>query len=164
MLEPDVESLWRRFEDAARRYCKVIDSVESMASSQSLYIEIAAPLADLFAAGRSLPVVRISDDDFEVESPGHEVWRKAFETINRLTGDEDPYRTVFNPQKDTEAIEAALAVDLADIYVDVLPAIQWEDMEHLNDLLFELRLSFQGNWGQHALEAMKVINWRYPYW
>ncbi|MEZ4521668.1 MAG: DUF5063 domain-containing protein [Thermomicrobiales bacterium] len=94
----------------------------------------------------------------------HDEWRSTFDAINRLTGGEDPYRTVFHPQEDTEVVTAALADDLADIYRDVLPAVNWDDPVHLKDLLFELRISFQEHWARHALEALRVIHWRNPYW
>ena len=159
-----VEADWLRFQDAAQRYCAVIDSVGEMQDSVDLYAAIAVPLADLYAAGRRLSVVNTSDDDFEVEELSHDAWRGIFEAIDRLTGDADPYRTVFDPQEDSEVVEAALADDLADIYRDVLPAVRWNDPVHLNDLLFELWMSFQGHWARHALEAMRVIHWRHPYW
>jgi hypothetical protein len=53
MLEPDVEPIRRRFEDASRRYCNVIDSVEGMASSESLYIEIAALVSAQLGTARA---------------------------------------------------------------------------------------------------------------
>lgn len=87
-----------------------------------------------------------------------------FHSINALTSEDDPYRTVIDPHKDMGLVEAALAEDLADIYSDVFPATQWDDPEHLDDLLFELRFHFQGHWGRHALEAMRAIHWRRGYW
>jgi hypothetical protein len=125
---------------------------------------VAVPLADLYAAGLLLPSVRGTADEVEIESLDGDSWRKLFWAINALTSDQDPYRTVVDPHADTDIVEAALADDLADIYRDVWPATTWDDPEHLDDLLFELRFSFQGHWGRHALEAMRAIHWRRGYW
>ena len=165
MVAPDIEMAWSRFQRAARRYCAVIDAVTDINDSETLYREIGQPLAELYAAGLELPSVPPTDDDFEVEDLGLERWWEIFKMIDRLTSDEDPYRTIVDPDEDTECIEAALAMDLTDIYVDIYPATEGEDSAHLRDRLWELRFAFQSNWGLHALEAMRVMYWRnHRYW
>jgi hypothetical protein len=109
-------------------------------------------------------MVAVSDDDIEIPKLSTEESHSLYLRINALTGSDDPYRTVFDPQEDTTPVPAALAVDLAHIYRDVAPAVDWSDEHHLNDLLFELHVSFQGHWARHALEAMRVVHWRHPYW
>lgn len=136
-----------------------------MNDSETLYREVGQPLAELYAAGLKLPSVPPTDDDFDVEGLGSDAWWTTFKAIDRLTSDEDPYRTIFVPDEDTEHVEAALAVDLTEIYVDIYLATEWEDSAHLDDLLWELRFAFQSNWGRHALEAMRVMYWRnHRYW
>ena len=136
-----------------------------MADTETLYREAGIPLADLYAAGLNLPNVSPTEDNIEIETIDMDQWWSVFNSIDRLTGSEDPYRLVFHPDEDTEIIEGPLADDLADIYHDVLPATEWTDDAHLDDLLWQLRFSFQSHWGRHALEAMKVLFWRHHrYW
>lgn len=158
------DDAWQRFHDEAREYCSVVESVSDYPDADSFYATIAAPLANLYAAGLELPDVSPTGDDVEVATLGHEAWMAVFRAINDVTGDGDPYRTVIDPHEDTDAVEAALGQDLADIYCDVLPATTWTDVEHLADLQWEMRFQFQGHWGRHALEAMRAIHWRRGYW
>lgn len=146
------------------RYRAAVDQALEKGDSDFLYATVALPLSELYAAGLLLPSVGGTDDDVEIETLDIHEWGELFSAINALTSDQDPYRTVFDPHEDTEYVEAPLAGDLGDIYRDVLPATQWDDPEHFDDLLFELRFSFQGHWGRHALEAMRAIHWRRGYW
>ena len=161
MNSAEIEVAWRNFKAAAQTYCGVIASAGEIDDSETLYERLAPPLAELFAAGLQLPSVAPSLDEFEAIERSSERQREIFERLDRLTGSDDPYRTIFHPQEDEKPVEAALADDLAGIYEDVLPATQWDDRGHLNDLIFELRLAFQHHWGRHALEAMRVMYWRH---
>ncbi len=158
------DEAWLRFCVAAQRFCDVIESVSEFSDADSFYAAIAEPLAVLYAAGLTLPWYPPSDDDIDIDGLGSGEWRALFTSINALTGNDDPYRTVFDPHNDTDLVEAPLAGDLADVYRDVQPVTTWDDPDRLADLQFEVRSSFQGHWGRHAVEAMRAIHWRRGYW
>jgi hypothetical protein len=66
-----------------------------------------------------------------------------------------PYRIVFDPWEDVEAVEASMADDLADIYRDAMNALADPRGDRA---VWDWKLSFRTHWGHHALAALYAIH------
>jgi hypothetical protein len=87
-------------------------------------------------------------------------WHEIYNSLTEKLGDWVPYWMVFDPRKDTEVIKGSLANDIADIYRDLKNGLRLAGSKDVppEDIVFEWRLTFQINWGRHAMCSLRTIH------
>jgi Domain of unknown function (DUF5063) len=153
------------FQQAASRFC---DSLELDAPKPELWIrEVLVALSDLFAAANRLAMlepVEFSEDIPEEFRIDHDQWKATYDRVSRALP-QTSYLTFFDLTEalDLEqkpAIGDDLADDLADIYHDLKPGLRAfadQDDAVMGAVLFEWQFSFQSHWGDHAVNALKLL-------
>jgi hypothetical protein len=150
------------FAAAARRYVAAVDSAPER-DPELLLGDLAALLPVLYEAALQLP-----DVAGEVDEPSGEArvtagqWKDVFDRLQEGLPGDDYYWTV-EPSIEEEPVELAgsLADDLADIYADVKPGLDFVAAGgSTSSAAREWRLSFWSHWGTHAVEALRVIHGR----
>lgn len=143
-----------RLRGVARRYCKLIESLDERSRYEFL-VQVNAILPELYRAAVALP-----DESREGIDPVTDSEPGPTDVLGRIEtklADAAQYRGVFDPWAPSEeAMDRSLADDLADIYQD-LSALQSETGGEVN--AWDLRFAFSFHWGAHAAQAMLATHW-----
>ena len=149
------------FKAEAERFLALMDAAEP-APRDELFADLAASLSALYATAMTLPDPSpITDMDGPMT---HEEWGAVFARVQSLLGKDDSYWTVVpfggdGADDPDERLVGSLADDLADIYRDLrdgfllLAAGTPED-----DVVWGWRHSFWSHWGEHAVNALRIIH------
>lgn len=138
------------FADHAREFCRFVNELGTASDRESMFRELAARLARLYAAGLALPDV--FGDDVAAEP---EPTRPGLDGLDVL------YWLVFNPLELDEPVASTLADDIGDIYLDVArglalfdePTCSWQSAA------WSWRFHLSIHWGNHATSALRAIQW-----
>lgn len=137
------------FERLAREYCALIEDPPDREELVSRLVEL---LPRLYAAAVHLQGPFVDDD---LPRMSHEGWVMIFERLEAVLGDWDLYPEIFDPTDPSlgvEPVHGSLADDLADIYRDV--------RNTLAGGAYDRRLQFDIHWGDHAVDALRVLHRR----
>ena len=171
MATPDETALIAdRFSAIANQFCSVVDSASSLDRTE-LLSKLYRILPVLISEAIGLPDVSRDDDElqettrrgFSVKGLIEPEWSELYNFLKEKLGDWDPYRQVFDPTQDSEAVFGTLADDLTDIYLDLKNGSVFRE-KHLGlpneDAIWTWRLLFYSHWGKHAIDALLTIHFR----
>jgi uncharacterized protein DUF5063 len=157
-MSKDLETRLRAFSDAALEFLSV---VEGATGTDPLHLlrRLERVLPALHQRLLELPTVKLEERDDDIPDPSDEERAAVHQTLKNALGKYDAYRTVFDSKNlEEEAVHASLAVDLADIYFEVVcPIRAWKQGADPMCVTWELRLLFYSHWGRHLLSAEKAI-------
>jgi hypothetical protein len=169
-IAEDYAGIAERFSAIARKYCDIVDSSSNLEKPE-LLTRIYDVLPTLIDAAIHLPeagtLVDVADDEqnegsvdaHRTLSIDADARHKRYRSLQEKLGEADSYRVVFNAAKDSEAIYASLADDIADIYRDLKEGlVLMENNAALQNALWEWRFGFDSHWGHHAMSALKTIH------
>ncbi len=161
-----------RFAAVANRFCSVVDSASSMERAD-LLLQIYRILPKLIDEAISLPDVKLSDSDDQVEGSSQpsfranvrqsvEEWGQLYNLLKEKLGDWDRYCQAFDPTEDMEALSGTLADDIADIYRDLKEGLALGETHQAprEDIVWSWRFSHYSHWGKHAIDALLAIHFR----
>jgi hypothetical protein len=91
---------------------------------------------------------------------GHKAWQDLYELLTEKLGDSNLNWDVFDPVAESEAIQASLADDIADVYRDLRNGLtlRKEDGAVPAEVVWEWRLLFDSHWGDHAISALRTVH------
>jgi hypothetical protein len=153
----DYKSVIDNFAALARQYCTWCEEHQST-DSKSLHYEAICHLAQLYAAGLTLPDVDVSDYDDPLDPP-----KDAIQAIYRSFGalPFNFYREFFDPHildQSNEPGMGDLADDLTDVYLDLRRGLALLDSGIEAAAAWEWRFSFGIHWGRHAVNALRALH------
>lgn len=142
-----------RFVASARAYCDFIENPQSPGMVEHLG-KAAVLLAELYAAGLSLPDVEPGDDE---ETAGAVAVPDA-----RWSGppEFESYWTVFDPYVLEEPVSGSLPEDLQDVYRDVKEGLLVYELGSTaarREAIWLWRLHLATHWGDHAVDALRAL-------
>jgi Domain of unknown function (DUF5063) len=153
------------FQRAASQFCDLLEL--DVPQSDSWIREILMALSDLYVAANKLSMlepVEFSEDIPEQLKIHHHQWEAMCDRVSQVLP-QTLYLTYFDL---TEALDPEqkpgigdLADDLADIYRDLKPGLRAtgsQDDTAMGAVLFEWQFSFRSHWGDHAVNAMKLLH------
>jgi len=116
-------------------------------------------LVELHAAALALPVRLESAFDPREMRMEEAQWKRAYQRFGALPV--GLYGVAVAPGTDLVAEQGVgdLADDLADIYRDVSEGLSLWDAGHLREALWTWVFSFETHWGQHLVDAQRVLHW-----
>ena len=90
----------------------------------------------------------------------HERWKKLYDSLKQNLGDADLYWQLLEPTRETETGAGSLADDLADIYGDINEGLVLLEgpKGSPSEAIWNWRFQFGSHWGQHAVDALRVIH------
>ncbi|MBZ5693856.1 MAG: DUF5063 domain-containing protein [Acidobacteriia bacterium] len=173
----DYAEVVERFGAVAERYCAIVDAAAQMDKTQ-LLLQVYRILPELIGGAIRLPDTdpwrrNEPDDPNEPVDLGQEssrpridvemeykTWQNLYELLQEKLGDSNLYWEVFDPVKETEAIQGSLADDIAGIYRDLNDGLARgrEDGAILAEVIWEWRTAFYTHWGHHAIDALRTIH------
>lgn len=169
-IQDNYSMLADRFRPVAQQFCSIIDS-EVASDRTEFLVWIYRILPGLIGEATRLPTVEFGDDEDEDEQmcieqshAAHgtelEKRRQLHNALKEKLGDWDLYWQVFDPTKDSEAIQGSLADDIADVYGDLKDGLNHmaNDKAFPRDAIFAWRLGFYSHWGRHAMNALYTIH------
>ena len=149
------------FPRLAENLCRLMDTQAEYNRAQ-FFGSMAIQLAHVCAVAAQLPIVEpdTEGEDYsqdQVASHSEKQLRLA-DSLRKKIGDMDTYRTVFDPMSKEEPITCSLSDDLAEIYLDLMDALELHRRSRsINDTYWEWRFDFRSHWARHAADALKVI-------
>jgi Domain of unknown function (DUF5063) len=156
------------FVSLARRYREVIEARDP--DDVAAFLRDVQPLlAGLCRGALALPTLAKidlpdgADEDF-TRDEAHalvERSRPLNEALADELGDDAYYWDLLDPYDEADPVEASLADDLTDIFVDLDEGLRrWEgaDAELRRSIVFEWRYTYENHWAQHAMGAMRAIH------
>jgi hypothetical protein len=158
----DYVEIAKQFSVTVRRFCKIVESAPTLEKNQ-LLVQIYQILPELIGQAIHLPDVELSDeeDPNRVDSRGfHEQWKELFDLLQEKLGDADLYWQLLDPTMDSKTGAGLLADDLADIYGNLKEGlVLLEGPEGSpREAIWHWRLLFYSHWGQHAIDALRIIH------
>lgn len=156
-MSDSLEPVLQRFRAAAIKFVEQVDSVPKLDRNEFL-VSISLCLAELYSSALYLPAVEpettdANDTPFDVKE-----WSGLVHTLKEKIGALDTYWAVFDSTEKEGPVQGSLAGDISEIYFDLKEDLQLDQKGIARaDLLWELRESFRGHWGRHAIEALKAI-------
>jgi uncharacterized protein DUF5063 len=156
-VNDSLDSILQRFRAAATTFIEAVDSPSNL--ERSLFLAaIGRCLAELYTSALYLPSV--SPDTLEIDQTPFpkEEWSKLFQSLKQRIEPLDSYWEILDSTEKGEPVQGSLAGDISEVYYDLKNDLRLEQKGISRaDLLWELRESFRGHWGRHALEALKAI-------
>lgn len=145
----------------ATRYCELIEH-EGVVARGDLVEQLRVALGELFVTACRLPTVE-PDSDHDVPDVSHQDWHRIYLELGpRL--DADYYWSTrplpFDPARaEPEFTIGSLCDDLADIWQDLTAGLRGRETRMTeNDVLWHWKFSFESHWGQHAVDALRVLH------
>jgi hypothetical protein len=137
------------FARAATAYCAWIESVKADTPIENRLVTTRELLLELYAAGTQLPLDPESGLSLEVPRSQPSGW-PGFD-------EHDAYWETFDPAQDT-IVGASLTDDVMDIYADVARGLALWNQDHRVEAVWEWRFHFDIHWGDHAVDALRVLH------
>jgi hypothetical protein len=153
----DYAQVINNFALLARRYCKWCEE-HQLTDPKSLHYEAIGHLAQLYAAGLTLPDVDVTDHS-ELSEPPKEAIQAIYRSFGALPF--NYYRDFFSPHIIDQSNEPGmgdLADDLTDIYLDLHRGLALLDSGIEAAAAWEWRFSFGIHWGRHAVSALRALH------
>jgi hypothetical protein len=144
-----------QFVEQARAYCAFVRGAHRLAPAARLH-EARRRLLELYTASLVLTHV---EDDFEdaprldieppPEWPGFGIAEDYFEVANPYAPDDEV---------DANVVASTLSGDVLDVYRDVGRGLAMWDGGHQLAALFDWHLMRDSHWGNHAVDALRVLH------
>jgi hypothetical protein len=160
-MTTDERSAIERFPLVAEEYCRLIDDCGKHNRKQ-LVQELAVHLARLCEVAVRLPWVEPAtegvDHTPEAVAAHTEEWVKLSGKLRQIFGPLDDYWEVPDPTEKEEPVLGSLAIDVAEIYLDLNDALKLlKSGAALEDIHWDWRCDFFEHWSRHASSALKVM-------
>jgi hypothetical protein len=160
-MTADERNAIERFPIVAEEYCRLIDECGKR-SRRQLVQELSVHLARLCEVAVRLPSVEPATEgvDHTPEAIGAHTkeWVKLSGKLRQIFGSLDDYWEVFDPTEKEEPVSCSLAIDIAEIYLDLKDALSLpRSGTALNDIHWDWRFEFHSHWSKHAACALKVM-------
>ena len=160
-MTADERNAIERFPRIAEEFCHLIDACDKRNRKQ-LVQDLAVHLAKLCEVAVRLPWVEPATEDIdntpEAVAAHTGEWVKLSNNLRQIFGPLDKYWEVFDPMEKEEPVSCSLAIDIAEIYLDLKDALKLpESGVALNDIHWDWRFDFHGHWSRHASSALKVL-------
>lgn len=143
----------------ATRYCELIEEGVVL---PDLVGELRLALAELLVVACRLPAIE-PETDHDVPDVSDQEWERTYLTLGpRLAA--DYYWSVrplpFEPaQGEPDSTTGSLCDDLADIWRELTAGLRGREAGMAaNDVLWHWRFGFESHWGQHAVDALRVLH------
>jgi hypothetical protein len=154
-----------KFRQAATQFCGLL---EVDPDQHRLWIrEVLMALADLYASANALSMLgpfEFSEDAPEQIRIHHNQWKAVYDQVSRALP-QRWYLTFFDLTEsldlEQKPVIGDLADDLADIYRDLKPGLLVTSNQQnavMVEVVFDWQFSFQSHWGDHAVNAMKLLH------
>ena len=147
------------FRSAAERYVTLVEGSEGR-SAEDFFADLVRVLPVLYVAALRLPSPLVETAELPETRLTHEQWGAVFGQLQTVLGAADLYWTVAPFGEDErEELAGSLADDLADIYRDVKEGLELAAAgvsEH--EVLWQWRFNFWVHWGEHAVDALRIIH------
>lgn len=157
---PSEKQLIDEFVETAGQYCSLIEGHPQYPVREFLK-RVRELLPVLYARALRLPDFA-STHKSSYRDITHEQWREMFDRLREFLGPHDQYCEIYDPiKKDVEAaVVSSLSDDLADIWRDLKNGLMhWDSVSGSTDIVWEWHFSFHGHWSDHAVDALRAINW-----
>jgi len=160
-MTTDERNAIERFPLVAEEYFRLIDDCGKV-NRRQLVQELSVHLARLCEVGVRLPSVEPTtaniDDTPEALAAHTEEWVKLSTKLRQIFGPLDVYWEVFDPTQKEDPVSCSLAIDIAEIYLDLKGALKLQKSgAALNDILWEWRFDFHSHWSKHASNALRAM-------
>lgn len=87
-----------------------------------------------------------------------EEWTRLSGELRKVFGNLDDYWETFDPTQKAESVSCSLAIDIAEIYLDLKDALKLlKSSAAREDIYWEWRFDFREHWSRHAASALKVL-------
>jgi hypothetical protein len=159
-MTADERDAIERFPLVAEEYCQLIDGCDKRNRKQ-LVQELVVHLAILCGVAARLPQVQPSTED--IDNPEDlavhtEEWAKLSGKLRQIFGPHDIYWEVFDPTQKEDPVSCSLAIDIAEIYLDLKDALRLQQSgAALDDLYWQWRLDSHSHWSKHATGALRML-------
>jgi hypothetical protein len=152
-----LDSILQRFRAAATTFIEAVDSASNL--ERGLFLAaIGRCLAELYTSALYLPSVSPDTSETDETPFRREEWSQLFQSLKEKIGPLDNYWEIFDSTEKSEPVQGSLAGDISEVYYDLKNDLRLEQRAiDRADLLWQIRESFTGHWGRHALEALKAI-------
>ena len=146
----------------AQKYCKVIESAESM-SLKDMQLMLVKLLPRIYIRIINLPEI----NDVYSTDPEKYFTEKEYKKVSQLLisffGESDFFVEITEDKLVNKKIlvRSRISESLTDIYQDTIDFLRWykyEDIESKNDALAELQRSFRTIWGEKLLFVMNALH------
>jgi Domain of unknown function (DUF5063) len=161
IMTADERNALERFPVIAEEFCHLIDNRDKRNRKQLVH-ELAVHLARLCEVAVRLPLVQPSTVDID-NTPEDlavhtEEWAKLSGKLRQIFGPLDVYWEVFDPTQREDPVSCSLAIDIAEIYLDLKDALRFQKSgAALNDLYWQWRFDSHSHWSKHATGALRTL-------
>jgi hypothetical protein len=145
----------------AEEFCDLIDDCGQCNRKQFVQA-LVVHLAKLCEVAVRLPWVEPAtegiDNTPEAIAAHTNEWKELSNKLRQIFGPLNSYWEVFDPTRKEEPVSGSLAIDIAEIYLDLKDAQKLlKSGAALNDIHWEWRFEFHSHWSRHASSALKVM-------
>lgn len=146
--------------EEATRYCELVES-DGEVSPEDLRDGLLLALTDLLVVAYRLPDAE-PDDGEEVPGVAHAEWERIFKHLGSRLEVDLYWSTLqvvpFDPERSDAGI-GSLCDDLADIWRDLVAGLRALSVGiSVNEVASEWKSGFESHWGQHAVNALRVLH------
>jgi hypothetical protein len=162
MDSPDLKEIANRFSAIARTFCAAVEDAER-SDRNAFLLRIYRVLPQLVDAALQLPEVAFTNSTESAESVrlSDADWKRIYNAVASVVSDWEYYWEVFDPTKKDEPVAGSLADDIADVYRDLSEGVALSKAQHSpQNIIWKWRFSFYTHWGQHAIDALRLIHRR----
>ncbi len=150
------------FAELAASYCTLIERHGDY-TTEDFIARIRDILPQLYHNALRLPDTETTDEELDGDI-SHDEWSAMFGSLRRKLGINDHYWEIYDPLKleHDDPVAGSLSDDLADIWRDLrLGVTRWADSSDKmkKEIVWEWRFSFHQHWSNHAVDALRAINW-----
>ncbi|MBI4743528.1 MAG: DUF5063 domain-containing protein [Actinobacteria bacterium] len=148
------------FATVTKKYISLIDKVEDMTTYDFLS-KCAILLPQIYYFGQLLPDVELLDKNKMDEASYVEWYALLSKKIAKSLGEHNVYMEVFDPVQDKEAIQASLADDLSEIYLELKQSLtnyETGDSLKINSAIWNWKFGILGHCGNHIVSALRPIH------
>ncbi|WKA52337.1 DUF5063 domain-containing protein [Planococcus liqunii] len=144
------------FLQAAKRYCHLMDSLNSLGEIEK-FKQLHAAVTELYAKALYLPETEPGkDDSFDIDFQLPQV---DFGTHNVYWGGYDPYHSDEDLEEIMEEpLNETLTDDVLDIYSDVKRGLILYEQGNHAEAIAEWKYNFEIHWGTHAASAIRALH------
>ena len=146
----------------AQKYCKVIESAESM-SLKDMQMMLVKLLPRIYIRIMNLPEI---NDTYSMDAEKYfteKEYKKVSQSLISFFGESDFFAEIAEDKLVNKKIlvRSRISESLTDIYHDITDFLRWykyEDIESKNDALAELQRNFRVIWGEKLLYVMNALH------
>jgi len=159
-MTADERNAIETFPGLTGEFCFLIEDCDNR--SRQFVQELAVHLSRLCEVGLRLPLAESATDDVKHTPEGTAVhtkeWAKLSDKLRQIFGPLDLYWEVFDPTQKADPVSCSLAIDIAEIYLDLKDALKLQKSgAALNDMYWQWRFDFHSHWSKHASGVPRAL-------